>query len=274
MPTAYLYARLSDTESTQFCDKCQHSWKHWRGPVAVCPKCQTKRPVTSPDSIENQSDWMQQYCRARWSDAERPSLVLVKELGTAFKSFCKREESSKILSHLKEGDFLIACKLARGWRNTLDFLVTHDEVSKTGATLIVIHENIDMSTAMGKCIATVFAAFAEMERSLVSERQKASVAMRKAQGRSVGNPPYGKRIGICQTTGKKIIVDDEQELRMIKWIYVMRYKKRIPWNVMVAKAAELGFSARSGKMFSASHFRVLGRVGRVMNRAGVLDKIT
>lgn len=274
MPTAYLYARLSSEESSQFCQSCKHNWTHYGTGDAICPKCKASHPVKIPNSIESQADRMHAWCIARWPVESRPSLMLIKDNVSGGSKFSERDHGSTLMDVLQEGDFVIMVRLDRGWRSARDFHETVAMFDEKKATLILIEENYDGSTAIGRFMAGLSALLAQLERERTSERQRASVAMRKAQGRSVGNPPYGKRIGICQTTGKKIIKDDEQELRMIKWVYVMRYKKRVPWNVMVTEAAKLGFSSRSGKMFSASHFRALGKIGRVMNRSGVLDKIS
>ena len=46
--------------------------------------------------------------------------------------------------------------------------------------------NIDTSTANGKLIFVIFAALAEFERDLISERTKAALAAARARGRKGG----------------------------------------------------------------------------------------
>ena len=46
--------------------------------------------------------------------------------------------------------------------------------------------NIDTSTSQGKFFFTIVGAFAELEREMITERIKAGLARRKAQGKKLG----------------------------------------------------------------------------------------
>lgn len=273
MATAFLYCRLSPVEAEQFCENCKVKWTHRRGPIATCPKCGREHDVKMPDSIESQAERLTYWCKAKWSDENRPTLVLVKETGTAFAAFSHRPESSRILAVLKPGDFLLVTKYDRGWRNSADWCNTIAAIEKAKATLIVAEEGYDGSTAMGKCMATFAVAMAQLERDRISERMKASHAYRRARGQATGATPFGKRVTICTTTGKKILVDDPQELRMAKWVYIMRFEKRYPWRNLVPIAKELGFRNRAGRPLTLQKLMDMGTNSRKLKASGKLDEV-
>ena len=65
---------------------------------------------------------------------------------------------------------------------------THDQ----DPNFISITEQIDTSSPAGKALFTMISAFAEFERSLVSERVKAGLAKARQQGKRLGRPPLAE----------------------------------------------------------------------------------
>jgi len=63
-----------------------------------------------------------------------------------------------------------------------------DELEKLGVGVISLRENIDTSSATGRCFFSIMGAIAQMERELKSERAKAGREAAKARGRSGGRP--------------------------------------------------------------------------------------
>lgn len=57
---------------------------------------------------------------------------------------------------------------------------------KHDTAIIFVQEAIDTTTAAGKAMLTVIAAFAEMERNFISERTRAALAGKKARGERLG----------------------------------------------------------------------------------------
>ena len=81
----------------------------------------------------------------------------------------------------------------------LDLVQTFTQLQGWGVDFISLHEQIDTTTATGKLVFHVSAAFAEFERSLISERQKASVQARRGkEGRRFGRLPVrvGRQIAV------------------------------------------------------------------------------
>ncbi len=86
---------------------------------------------------------------------------------------------------------LVVHSLSRLARSTKDAIEIVDELRRAGADFVSLSESLDTTTAVGKMIFTVVAAFAEFERAVISERAQETAAWLKSQGRRAGEVPYG-----------------------------------------------------------------------------------
>ena len=93
-----------------------------------------------------------------------------------------------MLEYVREGDTLYIESISRLARNTADFLRIVDQLKAKGVQLISIKEGIDTNTAQGKFMLTVFAAFSELEREYIRERQREGIDLAKKEGRPLGRP--------------------------------------------------------------------------------------
>jgi len=100
-----------------------------------------------------------------------------------------RPELNKLLNRVKCGDIVKVYKLDRLGRSTIELINIINMFRDKGVQFISVTDNIDTTTAMGTLIFTVFAAFAEFERNLISERTKAGLKAAKARGVKLG-PPF------------------------------------------------------------------------------------
>jgi DNA invertase Pin-like site-specific DNA recombinase len=109
------------------------------------------------------------------------------------KSAANRPELQRALSTLAAGyaDCLVVARLDRLARSLIDLLTLMDRAKQEGWTLLILSPTVDLSDPFGKCMAQVAGAFAELERELIGQRQRESVAARKAAG-TYKKPP--KRI--------------------------------------------------------------------------------
>lgn len=101
----------------------------------------------------------------------------------------KRPERDKIL-HLarkRKIDAILVLSLDRWGRSVKDLVLTLDELRSLGVAFVV-PGNIDMTTPMGKMMATFLAGVAEFERELIRERVLSGLANAKAKGRFGGRP--------------------------------------------------------------------------------------
>ncbi|MHC4406227.1 MAG: recombinase family protein [Planctomycetota bacterium] len=60
-------------------------------------------------------------------------------------------------------------------------------LTERNVTLVSFRENIDLSTAQGRLIASIFAVLAEYELSMIRERTRAGMRSAKARGAKIGN---------------------------------------------------------------------------------------
>ena len=72
---------------------------------------------------------------------------------------------------------------------SLPHLVTLiEDLSERGVSVMSLHEQIDTSSANGRLMVSLFAALAQFERDLISDRTKAGLAAARLQGRVPGRP--------------------------------------------------------------------------------------
>ena len=106
----------------------------------------------------------------------------------------KREDRPGLTSCLKalrEGDTLMVWKLDRLGRNLRHLINTVHDLTARGVGLKVLTGQgaaIDTTSASGKLVFGIFAALAEFERELISERTVAGLASARARGRKGGRP--------------------------------------------------------------------------------------
>lgn len=105
----------------------------------------------------------------------------------------KARRIDELLERLNTGDTLIIAELSRLGRSVGQVVTMVDELVSRKVKLIAIKENIkleangkkDMQTTV---MITMFSLFAEMERTLISERTKAGLEAARAKGKLLGRP--------------------------------------------------------------------------------------
>lgn len=102
-----------------------------------------------------------------------------------------RPELAACLKALRRGDTLVVWKLDRLGRDLRHLVNIVHDLTERGIGLKVLTGQgaaIDTTTASGKLVFGIFAALAEFERELVSERTIAGLAAARARGRNGGRP--------------------------------------------------------------------------------------
>jgi len=90
---------------------------------------------------------------------------------------------------LRKFDMVMVWKLDRLSRSLRHLLDTVDFFQKKGIEFRSHTQQIDTTTATGKLTFQIFGAFAEFERSILSERVKAGMALAKKKGVKLGKRP-------------------------------------------------------------------------------------
>ena len=108
------------------------------------------------------------------------------------------------LKALRAGDTLIVWKLDRLGRDLRHLVNLVHELTIQGIGLRVLTGHgaaIDTTTPAGKLVFGIFAALAEFERELITERTRAGLASARARGRTGGRPytmtPAKLRLGMA-----------------------------------------------------------------------------
>lgn len=102
-----------------------------------------------------------------------------------------RPHLAACLKALRKGDTLLVWKLDRLGRDLRRLVNTVHDLTDRGIGLKVPTGDgaaIDTTTASGKLVFGIFAALAEFERALISERTIAGLAAARARGRTGGRP--------------------------------------------------------------------------------------
>ncbi len=90
---------------------------------------------------------------------------------------------------LREGDTLVVWKLDRLSRSALDLINLLAEFRQEGIDFICTTQGLDTRTPIGRFTYQMFAAFAELEREMISERTKAGIEIAREQGFIPGGLP-------------------------------------------------------------------------------------
>ena len=105
-----------------------------------------------------------------------------------------RPIKQSMLQRVRNGEFssVVVYKLDRYARSSTELILETKELTDKGIGFISLSDNLDFSTASGKLHFQILAAFAEFERSLISERTKEGLKRAKLQGKSLGRPKGSK----------------------------------------------------------------------------------
>jgi DNA invertase Pin-like site-specific DNA recombinase len=99
-----------------------------------------------------------------------------------------RPARQRLISEAKTGayDAIVVWKLDRWGRSTVDVLTTVTELDAAGVAFVSVQDSIDMTTAQGRLMVQLLAAFAEFERAQIRERVTAGLKHAKRNGTRTG----------------------------------------------------------------------------------------
>ncbi|PSV19679.1 resolvase [Photobacterium leiognathi subsp. mandapamensis] len=102
----------------------------------------------------------------------------------------KRDQFKMLINHQMEaGDMLVVLKLDRLGRDNIDVQNTINLLTQKGVKVVCLDLPVaDLSSAEGKLMLQMFAAFAEFERNRIRERTKEGIERAKVQGKKLGRP--------------------------------------------------------------------------------------
>jgi site-specific DNA recombinase len=158
--------------------------------VGIYLRVSTESQADDGNGIEAQRSALLARCsKEGWTD-----IAEYIDAGASGKSTEGRDEFQRLMADAKAGSIQIvmAAKLDRIARNTIDFLQTADELQRVGCRLVMLEPDIDYGTPTGQVMATMFAAFAQWERTLIGARVMSGKAEQAKVGEFNGSPiPFG-----------------------------------------------------------------------------------
>lgn len=141
------------------------------------------RVSTDKQTNENQKVRLLQYAADRHLKFD-----LYEEVESSRKTRPVKQDLLRKL-RAKDYDAIVVYKLDRWARSSRELILETQELIDKGIGFISLSDNLDFSTAVGKLHFQILAAFAEFERSLISERTREGIARTKSQGTRLGRPP-------------------------------------------------------------------------------------
>lgn len=102
-----------------------------------------------------------------------------------------RPELDKMMAEIRRGRFnvLLVWSYDRFARNAAHLVNTLDLLHSLKVDFASYRQQIDTTTPLGNMMFMVFAGIAQMERDMVGERTRATLARMKAEGKRLGRPP-------------------------------------------------------------------------------------
>ena len=151
---------------------------------------------------------------------------------------------------------VIVYKLDRMFRSTVDALEVTQKFDKWGVSFHSIQETLDTQSAMDRFFFTLTAALWEMERGIVAERTRATLAHKKAKGERVGTIQYGFRLSI----DGKSLVKNPYEQALVKKAKALRASGLSLGKIGSTLEAQ-GFTAQNGGSLAAQQIKNTLAVG-------------
>ena len=101
----------------------------------------------------------------------------------------KNRKLGEVLENLQENDILISCEISRLGRSLLEVMRILETCLNKNCQVWTLKENYRLGNDIqSKVLAFAFGLAAEIERNLISQRTKSSLANLKASGKKLGRP--------------------------------------------------------------------------------------
>ena len=220
-------------------------------------RASTKKQVDSP---ETQKEKIKNYAKYHQLPGDVTFFIDAAVSGKV--PWEDRPAGGAMFKQLRPGDHVIISKLDRAFRKLSDCVLILERFEKMGIKVHIVNlmgGAIDLSSAMGKFIIHVLAAFAELERAFISERTKDGLSMRKKRNQVYCHyPGYGYRWEKQRVDGKtvRVRVRDDEERNTMRSIAMWRMQDNPwPWKTIETHLKQLGVMNKEGKPWTEPRIR-------------------
>ena len=98
----------------------------------------------------------------------------------------QKQQLDKLLSQIATGDTLVVTRMDRLGRNTVQLLQLVEQLRDRNIHFVILNLGIDTRTPTGKFFLTVMAAFSELDREMIIEKQRSGIKLAKQKGKYRG----------------------------------------------------------------------------------------
>jgi len=160
------------------------------GLVVGYVRVSTERQATEGQSIDAQEDRIRAYARANGLTVDK----IYKDKGASGKDV-NRPSLARLLDDLDRIAVVIVYKFDRISRSVVDLYSLLERFQAAGVAFKSVSEGfVDTGSAIGRFIMSVLASLAQMERELIGERTKDTLAHKREKGEHCGRIPFGFRM--------------------------------------------------------------------------------
>lgn len=142
-------------------------------------------------STDHQDLDHQRQAAAAWAARQDPPVALVfhEEHGTSGAAR-DRPVLDALLAHAREGrfDVLVVGALDRIGRDVVRIVMALDDLHAAGVRVVSLREGLDFGGPMGRAMAALLGAIAEIERAAIRERVRSGLRAARARGQRLGRP--------------------------------------------------------------------------------------
>ena len=213
--------------------------------------CRVSTDMQADDgnSLDNQEDQIGRFCKNNNLDL----LGVFKEQASGAIHYNNRPLLRHIMRELENGlcDGLVVYKLDRLSRSIKDTIELMSLFGDKGWNFFEIQHGLNTNGAQAKFQIMIFSALAQLERDIIKDRVNEVIAYKKSRNHLLGGVPYGKRV--IEKDGVKVLVDDEDEMRIVDRIFEL---------------ADEDVKHRNGKVKKRSRLDIC----RCLQRDGFLNK--
>ena len=108
----------------------------------------------------------------------------------------EEKKLNRLIATMKKGDTLVATRMDRLGRSAKQLIDLVEELQKKDVNLVILDLNIDTKTPTGKFFLQVMAAFSELERANLKEKQRQGIEAARRRGTHLGRPRKWTREGM------------------------------------------------------------------------------
>lgn len=147
------------------------------------------RVSTDTQELEQQKNACVKYCEMK----EYEYVIYTETMSSTKERPVFQEVMRQCLArHFK---VLLVFRFDRAWRSSRMFIMDFDALRNRDVNVVSVMEGLDTTTPMGKAMATILVALAELERVNISQATKQRLRALQNMGKKLGRPKGSKDKG-------------------------------------------------------------------------------